>query len=142
MSDVRRKQIGDTLIEVRKLGAKEGLRTLARLTRILGSAAERLQGGELLAAAVEAVQRLDLADVDAIVESLERCSSEVSVLQPSGKTITTALDVDRHFAGKMGPMLEWIAFAVEVNFGDFFADLRPGVAGSGASEAASKSPST
>lgn len=122
--ETQAREIAGVTYVVTQLGAKAGLRTLARVTKLLGPVAAGAGGGSMMGAIVEAVQRLDPNELIVLVEELEPTTKIEKAIQSSGaKSIAVPLDVDSHFAGKVGPMLEWIAFVLEVNYADFFGEI-------------------
>jgi len=128
----REKTIGGTCYRVLQLGAKDGRSMLVQLTKLLGPAlANGLSGlGESKATEVESAMasalgnalhdlalRLDDREVAAILDKLA-LSTELVL----GADHVPRLDkvFDDHFAGKYDELLQWAAFALEVNFGSFF----------------------
>jgi hypothetical protein len=107
---------------VTQLPGRASLRTLARVARMFGPVAN-IAGG-LVPAIVDTLRKLDLDDVVILAEELaDGATVRASVVTRDRSHVDLPLDLDEHFAGKVGPMLEWIAFALEVNFAPFFADL-------------------
>jgi hypothetical protein len=107
---------------VTQLPGRASLRTLARVARIFGPVADVSSG--LVPAIVAALKKLDLEDVVVLAEELaESATVRQGVVTRDRSHVDVPLDLDEHFAGKVGPMLEWIAFALEVNYASFFADL-------------------
>lgn len=121
---------------VTQLPAMRALKMLSRLVRTLGPAAARLMdgaasaGGALgsglgglaqmnVAALGQAVtvltERLTEAELESITrELLETATVDGRLLMPS---------FDLTMQGRMGPVLQLLAFALEVNYGSFFGVL-------------------
>jgi len=144
--------------EVTQLGAVEGRRMLVRISKIvlptLGALIKDADFGRL--------SDLNIADIDidsaakALVEAVDADSVDKIIESMSGITeiwgpgfgaagAPMAHHFDDHFAGRYAAMLRWLAFALKVNFSDFF-DGKGSVAKLAASlrspEVASESPST
>ena len=144
-------QIGSTRYRVRQLGASTGGELIFRvgmpILALIGSSLGK--GGPKLS--VESMQSLvkSLSPADlnwTIVHFRE--TSQVWIVDeaagpdangnPIGRWLPLGPLYDEHFAGSYRAWLEWLVFAAEANFGDFFGGS---LAGSPAGEKAS-SPST
>jgi len=116
---------------VRQFGAKQGGRVLVRLGKLLGkpigdavSAAESLDTetiGRLITGLAEALSETEYDFfVDAFAEH-----TEVSGGEYQDKSIPLGAEgvFDLHFAGAYVELVEWLRFAVEVNYSSFFSGL-------------------
>lgn len=140
MIESRETVIDGVRYRVSQLGARHALRLLTTLAKVLGpglgkgldSVLQAKGGGKLaelleadtsklqLGPAVEAlVDRLDEPTVEAVVNQL----ADATVLVLGDKAPQLSAVFDAHFAGKLGQMFKWLAFALEVQFGDFFGAL-------------------
>ena len=147
MLEERDKLIGSNRYYVTQLGAGKGRQALSRLVKVLGpvvahivsdakpgaaaSALSRVSGDALKGALLELSERISEADINYFCETFGQFSK---VDTGDGKRPQMSLEFQNlHFAGKYGEMMQWLAFAAEVNFSDFFGVL--GASG-GAPEAA------
>lgn len=138
------REIDGVTYVVTQLGGEDGLVTLARLTKILGPAMASADDG-MIGAAFAAVSKLDPLELLPIVRVFAPSTKIHKPIQSSGaKAIEVSLDVDSHFAGKVGSLLSWLAFCVEVNYADFFGEIagKLGAATEAMRAAVSPSPST
>ncbi len=129
-------EIGNNRYEVTQWGAREALAIELKLTRMLGPAfASQLKpGGELpdldsfdLPALVGAfVEHAREADVLALADAVAGSSSvRIRTMTPDGTSIVLEPislrdHWDEHFAGRPRDALSLIAFAIRLNFADFF----------------------
>lgn len=127
MRETKQKTIGDRghVYHVTQFGAREGGRVLVRLLKMAGGAiGEAMQGaddldlsvaGKVIANLAETVSE---ADYDYLVDTF----AKTSAVDIDGKTIPLHTEgvLDVHFAGSYVELGQWIAFAIEVNFGNFF----------------------
>jgi hypothetical protein len=134
------KEIGGRRYYVTQLGAKKGRQALARLVKVLGpvmahvvsdakpgAAMRSISGDALKGALLELSERISEADLTYFCETF---GEYTEVELEGGKRPRLTMEMqDLHFAGKYGEMLQWLAFAAEVNFADFFGAL--GVGGGG-----------
>lgn len=131
------KQIGEFSYEVTTLGAKLADRMLLKLAKSVGPVFLAAAGSSALGA--DAFSALSEDDYDWVVEKLAR-STDVQI---GDKAPSLWPVYDLHFAGKPIEKLEWLKFAVEVNFGPFFHALMARVAAKkGEGGAKTASPST
>jgi len=127
MRKTKQKRIGGRgyVYHVTQFGAREGGHVLVRLLKILGgSVGEALQGatdfdmgvvGKVIANLATTV---DEKDLDYLVDTFAKTTSVEIEGKPVPLTAEGVLDV--HFAGEYTELSQWLAFAVEANFGDFF----------------------
>lgn len=120
-----RKKIGDHTYVVTQFGALRGREVLFRLTTMMGPALSGIFKGGLSEAGLgEALLTWSssakvedftwLCDQFAEVTKVEeRTSTGHAIASDLGKVF------DDHFVGKYTEMLQWLAFAVTVNFADF-----------------------
>lgn len=84
------------------------------------SVAERVTPELFSRIAAELFDRFDEKLLDDLVQKL----GEVSMA--SGKRVSDVASI--HFRGRIGHMLKWLAFALRVQYADFFDGLKPGIA--------------
>lgn len=137
MIQTEEKLIGEHTYFVTQLGALQGRKLLRRLVAIAGPALAELVK-ELPPASKDGrgfdLGALNLSTVGAAVEALtERMTEEEleHVCNVLAARTEVQLDPERrvplqsifdvHFAGRYSAMFQWLAFALEVNFRDFFA---------------------
>lgn len=155
MLEAKEKVIDGVSYKVHQLGARKALRMLQRIIKIVGPGiATGIQGvdgqggfqamaemdiGKLaLGQAVkELADRLDEAVVDGIVDEL----AQVTVVVKGDKQPALSAIFDLHFAGKMKQLFQWLLFALEVQFGDFFGGPGGISAGVGSLLQSSEAPS-
>jgi len=117
MRETKTKEIGGVTYAVRVFGALEGLRTMALLARTAGP----LAVGEI----ADGLRGLNPDDVVLLASAFAK---ETKIRVPVNFTGATHVDqdlpLDDHFAGKPTELLQWLAFAVEANYGPFFADAK------------------
>jgi len=123
----KEKKIGEHTYVVTQFGALVGKNVLFRLTTMIGPAmAGMLKGGLSAAGLCEAITVFSgtakEADFDWLCGPFASCSKVKQGLT-TGASITLDLAdqtvFDDHFVGRYDEMIKWIAFAAEVNFGDF-----------------------
>jgi hypothetical protein len=130
------KKIGDHEYLVRQLPAMKAQRLFVRLSKLVGPAlAELTSGGKegLKPAAMAILTQLNEADVEDITKQM------IEMSEVDNKPMKLTFDV--HFRGKHADLWQWLLFALEVQFEDFFGVLRD-LFESSVAEQASKSPST
>jgi len=136
--DAKRKTIDGVEYEVRMLSATRATKLLVKLGKMLGPAFAEIARGEggldreidgaLFAGAVSALfASADPDEVDAILKEL----AEVTLAD--GKGLRPIYDI--HFAGKIGRLMRWAAFALQVQYEDFFGALGSVLAEAGLSSA-------
>lgn len=136
--DAHRKRIDGVEYEVRMLPATRATKLLVKLGKMLGPAFAAIARGEggidreidgaLFAGAVSALfASADPDEVDAILKEL----AEVTLAD--GKGLRPIYDI--HFAGKIGRLMKWAAFALQVQYEDFFGALGSVLAEAGLSSA-------
>jgi hypothetical protein len=155
MQEIKERRIDGHTYRVMMIGAKRSLRMLAQLGKMLAPAlAKAAEGGSLKSIMGADLSQIDLSgmaqmlvdrlDEDALVRIVEDLAA-VTTFSDHGKdwpNLGAAYDI--HFAGRLASLAKWLAFALEVQFGDFFGVLGS-LAKSGAAQAiasASPSPST
>lgn len=117
------KRLGSHIYTVTQLNAVTGRRALLRLSKILGPAfTEGLRGGQ--AASYSAIaSNLTENDLDYFCDLL---SAQTSVRGGEyAEAAEPQLDkvFAEHFADNYFELLEWLSFALEVNFSSFFRGL-------------------
>lgn len=131
----REKMIGECRYRVRYLPPTKALTMWTQLCKTVAPALGHLADGVVkgkrqlsdlldadvsglsLGAAVEAlVARLDEGQVQAMVKEL----STVTDVEIGGKWPALEQQFEFHFLGRFKELLGWFAFAMEVQFGDFF----------------------
>lgn len=106
------KEIDGKTYTVYPLGAKKGSKLLAALNKVVGAAA----GG-----GVKGIfEALDDAMVTRLIDEL---APTTTVDLGEGKSPRLDSIFDLHFRSNYGAMLEWLLFALEVNFETFYAAL-------------------
>lgn len=90
----------------------------ASLSDLMGTS---LQGDAFGTAIAALVERFDTAKVQDMISKL-REKSEVDV-SGSGNFVKLGAVYEAHFAGKIGTLLSWLRFALEVQFADFLSSL-------------------
>jgi len=144
------KQIGETTYRVTMLGAKAGRNLLVRLFKIagpvLGELLEGLEGTKDPKKGAElGGLGFSLGDLgmDAVARALEELASRISeqefaylcdtladrtevVLEGGERVLRLSQVFDLHFAGKYRELFGWLAFALTVNYRDFFGDSTGG----------------
>lgn len=153
MLQTESRTIGSTTYHVRQLGAGDARRLLVRLTKavgpVLGAVLEEAAGSSNVPVPKDAKGLAALSGFAVSRKGISRALQELSVrltesdLEFAVKLLggTTEIETDAgkqvpltlerqelHFAGRMGEMFRWLAFALEVNYRDFFP-----VAGTGES---------
>lgn len=114
-----------------KLPAMRALKLLARLGRVAGPSAALLTDGDanIDAAARALFDRLGEDELELLVRGL------LESVRVEGRPVLTGFDTE--YAGKLDEVFQLVKFALEVQFGGFFAALSAAIKGSPA--AASKS---
>lgn len=127
-----RKEIEGLHFEVTQLGFAKSRQVFVRLSKALGPAlAAFLDGKQSLAsvdlrgALVDLLDRLSEADLVAVSDAL---MTDAKVSRDGTKWPFLKDQAEEIFAGRMLTYFQWLAFALEVNYSDFFGALR-GLAG-------------
>lgn len=120
--DPQQKTINGVTYEVSPFGCRQGLRILTTLTKMLGPAAKELTRGEsgALAAVGAMAETLDPDQVLSLAETF----AEFITVQMGDKKPRLKDVFEVHFRADYGSMLELLAFAIEVNYGSFLAELK------------------
>jgi hypothetical protein len=147
---VQSRDIGGVTYEVQQLPARRSMKLLARLGRLVAPLVSVAQG----AAKAGGFQKLDSAVLaqsigglfdalppDEVEPLLSELFASTCIIEPSGARQPLWPVFDLRMQGKAFDVLRLAAFAVEVNFSDFFDALRAG-APQGAEGEPSRSPST
>jgi len=128
--------IGGYTYRVTQLGVTPGLEIMAELAKMLlpgmggfasggiGSILKSDVGGEQFAtAATKLAMAIDSAKVQKIVKTLAKMTS---IFGEGFGDAGAPLDVhlEDHFAGRYGELVAWLAFALRVNYGNFFEGLK------------------
>ena len=151
--DGHKKEIDGVIYTVYMLPPKTAMDMLVDIGKVVGpslgtimDAASRNGGvSELLGmsvtseffskAAGELFQRMDKAVLRSVIGQLAQVS------MADGVKLEDTFDI--HFRGKLGSMVKWLAFALKVQFGNFFSALGDATAqGARKMKAASQSPIT
>ena len=127
MRETKQKQIGERghIYHVTQFGARHGGRVLVRLLKMAGGAiGEALQGADDLDMSVAGKVIANLADTvsEGDYDYLIDTFAKVSAVEIEGKPVPLHNEgvLDVHFAGAYVELGQWLAFAIEVNFGNFF----------------------
>jgi hypothetical protein len=125
MLETRSKSIDGFEYRVTQLGAKQGRVVFTRLAKVLGQAmADKDNPIAALASS------LDPGDVDYLCDTF----APVTTVNIQGKEPRLSDIFDMHFAGKYGPLLKWLGFCMEVNFGSFLDEMGINIAGQSLAE--------
>lgn len=133
--DRHEKQINGVTYEVKMLPATRGQKLLVRLGQMIGPAMAELtrdgldaelEGSAFMAAVTALFAHADEHRVDSALKEL----AEVTLAD--GRPLKSIYDV--HFAGRMGALARWAAFALQAQYSDFFDDLASALDGAGLSE--------
>ena len=120
------KKIGGCEYKVTQLGAIKGRGAFLRLVRCIGPVFAELAGKSGKGAKdidIGALfSRLELSEDD-LTFFCDTFAEKTFVTLPDGKMPRLDKVFDEHFAGSYSYMVQWLAFAVKVNFADFFDGL-------------------
>lgn len=117
--ETKERQIGDCAYRVTQFGAKQGLSVLTRLMRFAGPALRAGLNNDAAAlgamlVGLDAVEVLALAEMFAERTKLVRTITTAAGPQPLATPL--AGDFDTHFADKYDELVEYLVFAILVNF--------------------------
>jgi hypothetical protein len=113
MREAKTKTIGAHTYEVRQLGGLEARKMLVRLAKMLGG----VFGGDIAAGIAS------LSEEDS--EYLFNTMSQHTCVRVSKDQAPELYRIfDEHFSGRTFEMMQWLVFALEVNFPDFLERLR------------------
>ena len=118
------KKIGPCTYKVTQLGAIKGRAAFLRLVKVLGP----MLGGAVDQDGKVRDKDFDLGklfasmtlDEDDLTYFCDLFGERTFVVKPDGKMPRLDNVFDEHFAGQYIDMVQWLAFAVKVNFADFF----------------------
>lgn len=122
--ETERRDIRGVTYEMSQFGAKQGQKVALRVGRYMGAVLASLgpfEPGKLDTTRLMAVilEKLDEADFEVVTEAL----AGQTFLIMEGKRVSLASVYDAHFAGKIGALMEWLAWGVAFQFQDFFTEL-------------------
>lgn len=128
----RKKQIGARTFHVGIIPARRALKTSRALAAILGPAIESIvklgsikneeeRKVRFVALLADRFGSVDDAALEQVVDDL----ASVTRVEGDGKALDlgTPAAFDAAFTGKLGDMMAWLIFSVQVNFPDFFSGL-------------------
>ncbi len=116
-------------LKVTQLGFADGMELLTTLGRLVGpTLSEARKDSSVTAMIGGIIGRLSFADMSSITEKLAKTTR---IEREPGRW--PVLEPEMDLAGNYDLMLRWLAFALEVNYGDFFAEggLLNGAIGAG-----------
>ncbi len=129
MAEQKTLQIGDFTYACTPIGAGPALHAAARVAALVAPVlAAGGSGDDAKARAIGAL--LGHPELPNHIEALAKAFGARTLVisqnaDPHQPPIRTSLALegffDEHFAGRLGALLEWLAFALEVNLGSFFA---------------------
>ena len=106
---------------IEQLGAREGSKVLARLTKAVAPVAAMASADttteELLAKLLESVKEEDLDYLITVFSKTTRVNLS------SGKSLPLGDQFDEYFAGKYGLLMQWLYKCLDANFASFLAEL-------------------
>ena len=109
--------INDTKFKVTQLGFADGMELLTMLGRIVGPALSDANKVHNPAAIIgDILGRLSFAEISSVTDKLARTTR---IEREPGRWPLLEPEVD--LAGNYDLTLRWLKFALEVNYGDFFA---------------------
>lgn len=128
MREPQEKTIDGTKYRVAPLPASKGLAILTMITKVVGPSLVAAPSLAALAGGAaelfgDVCERLD----EAQVERLSKAMAGHTLVEASpgkGGLVPLGDHFDLHFAGDYGAMLQWMQFALEVNYGGFFDAVR------------------
>jgi len=120
----QQKTIGDVTYFVTPLAAGAALKMAARIARIIAPAISEVSTmtevkGALGSALVDLIESLD----DATVEYLYTTLAPSTRVMIAGRSLDLGAVFDEHFRGRVRECLEWLRFALEVNFAPLVESL-------------------
>lgn len=134
MAAYQQRLIGKHRYRVRPLPYGEGWPLFLRLARVAGPALAEALGtadggdiGELDVAKVAPALKTLLANLDeeTFRSAQDQLAEATEVEVQPGKWPQLSTVMELHFSGQYMEALQWLAFALEVNFGGFLGDLKP-----------------
>jgi len=104
--------------KVTQLGFTDGMELLTTLGQLIGPAiSDSKNGKNPISLMGDVVSRLSFTDIQRLTEKLAKTTR---IERESGKWPMLEPEVD--LAGQYDLTLRWLGFALEVNYGDFFAE--------------------
>lgn len=119
------KRIGEFEYKSVMFPAGAGLEILVELKSVLGDSVGSLMGGEIETAIAKIGGNYSNAEVRELVARLLQWTYVEGYTEP----VSTKAIFDTHFAGSYGRLFKVVAFAIEVNYSDFFDELKNALAG-------------
>jgi hypothetical protein len=122
--ETKSKEIGKHTYSVTPLTAKKAYKLLTKILKIVGPGVGTIVDGRSADGLVgqligQITERLDETAVEQIVDML----IAQTTVRMDGRDVPVEKIFDVHFVGKMSELMRVLAFALEVQYGDFFADL-------------------
>lgn len=115
------KKIGEFTFEVLPLGAKMADKVLLKIAKSVGPLFLLVAGGGGIEGAADAVRGLSDDDFEFVRDAL---AGSTNVHLEAGKSPRLRDVYDVLLQGMTSERLEWLEFALEVNFGGFFRDWK------------------
>lgn len=138
---------GTMLVKTTQLPALRAFKLMARLGKLLSPSIGQLSGvkfgakSDMLAPAFMALfERLDTSEVEDL--SIKVLEGTLVVSDGAARTLSNAPAIDQVFGGRILTLVKVMAFAVEVNFRDFFRALAKEAAEKAAAKAAAEATAT
>lgn len=114
-------------VEISPLPAWQGLEGLHQLTRLVGPALTGVLAaakGDMQAIGSGVSQALMTTPPAEVTALLKRLLGPCRITLPDGKQVPALGVFDTEFQGKLLTVFKIAAFAVEVNYGDFFGEVK------------------
>lgn len=116
------RQIGQFTYETATLDAIKGRRAFVRLFNTIGNV---LSGADsTLDVASNVMSKLTAADLDHFCDLFGAVTTVTGGDYGDKTPLLVAQTFQNHFAGNYLDMAEWLAFCIEVNFGNFFDGIQ------------------
>ena len=120
MFKFEKKKIGAHTYYVTQLNALVGRKALVRLAKFLGPALASAGKGNVTDALASVAENLSEVDVEYFCDLFAEKTVVTGGKYDEGEP-DLHLIFDEHFAGEYLEMVQWLAFAFQVNFASFFA---------------------
>lgn len=118
--DNRTKRIGTSEYTVTKLGGLKGSEVFVHLVNLFGPGAGGLKSGGWLGAIERIATKLTVEEMRYFCDTFAPLTI---VKLPSGKSPKLSDIFDEHFDCNYSELVQWLAFALEVNFKSFFQGI-------------------
>lgn len=126
ITDIEKKEIDGHTYTCRPFGAKEGLRILTEMFRLIDvSVVDSFDNVEKIGSQLLAGAQKNITP-DILMGLVDKFAGQSCVLNSEGISLPLNKHFDSHFSRRYSVMLQWIWWVLEVNYASFFDSKKKG----------------